>query len=52
LKDPDRASTIKAEIQVLKRVEPHPNLLNCIKMEMSSENNFYLIMEYCNGGTL
>lgn len=51
-KNAEKAATIKAEVEVLKRVEHHPNLVNCAKVQLSSENNFYLIMEYCNGGSL
>ena len=51
-KDAERAITIKAEVETLKRVQYHVNLVNCKKIQLSSENNFYLIMEYCGGGTL
>ncbi len=30
----------------------HANLVNCEKVQLSSSKNFYLIMAYCNGGTL
>lgn len=40
-----------SEIKILKQIPYHENLVNCIKMQISSEHNFYLIMEYCNGGS-
>lgn len=38
------------EIDILKNTK-HPNIIKLNEMK-SSQNNFYLIMEYCNGGNL
>ena len=37
---------------MLKELPSHPNLVNCMKVQISSEKNFYIIMEYCNQGNL
>lgn len=50
--DAETAATIKAEINILKTIPWHPNLVNCLKVQISSKHNFYLIMEYCNSGNL
>jgi serine/threonine protein kinase len=42
----------KTELKMLKELPSHPNLVNYRKIQISSENNLYLIMEYCNGGNL
>ena len=39
------------ELKILKQIPCHENLVNCLKIQISTERNFYLIMEYCNGGT-
>ena len=30
----------------------HPNLVRIEKIKVESQNNIYIFMEYCNGGTL
>ena len=37
---------------MLKELPHHPNLVNCMKVQISTEKNFYIIMEYCNQGNL
>jgi serine/threonine-protein kinase ULK/ATG1 len=44
--------SIEAELQIIKELPRHENLVNCIKSHIESENNLYIIMEYCNGGSL
>ena len=38
------------EIKIMNELE-HPNLIKLHKM-LKSDNHFYFIMDYCNGGTL
>lgn len=38
------------EINILKRLD-HPNVIKFIDAK-KTENNIYLIMEFCNGGSL
>lgn len=52
VRDEENAVTIKSELQMLKELPHHPNLVNCMKFQISSEKNFYIIMEYCNQGNL
>lgn len=52
LAEEENSSICKAELQMLKDLPTHPNLVNYKKIQISSENNLYLIMEYCNGGNL
>jgi AP2-associated kinase len=50
--DEETSMTIKSELEMLKQLPIHPNLVNYKKIQISSEQNLYLIMEYCNGGNL
>jgi len=48
----ENSGVCRAELQVLKELPVHPNLVNYKKIQISSEHNLYLIMEFCNGGNL
>ena len=48
----EASGVYKTELQILKELPPHPNLVNYKKIQISSERNLYLIMEFCNGGNL
>ncbi len=37
---------------MLQELDYHPNLVNYKRIKLSSSNNQYFIMDYCNGGTL
>lgn len=50
--DQETAKTIRSQLQMLKELPKHPNLVNCAKVQISSEKNFYIIMQYCNQGNL
>lgn len=52
IQDEETSKTVKSELQMLKELPAHPNLVNCMKVQISSERNFYIIMEYCNQGNL
>lgn len=52
IQDEETSRTVKSELQMLKELPFHPNLVNCMKVQISSERNFYIIMEYCNQGNL
>jgi serine/threonine protein kinase len=52
IRDEKIGKTVKSELQMLRELPNHPNLVNCIKIQMNSERNFYIIMEYCNQGNL
>jgi serine/threonine protein kinase len=52
LLESDNAETIGTELQVLHDLPRHENLVNCIKAHIASEKNLYIIMEYCNQGSL
>ena len=47
---PKMLSLIKNEINVLSKID-NPNIIK-LKEFIQSTNNFYLVYEYCNGGTL
>ena len=51
-RDKETATTITNEIGIMKSIPHHENLVNFLKFQVSSENNFYFFMEYCNGGNL
>ena len=38
------------EVQVMKEIE-HPNILKCYEL-LESDSNYYMILQYCNGGDL
>jgi len=40
-----------SEIRIFTQLQLNPNLVNCFDC-FASENNFYIVMEYCNQGTL
>ena len=42
---------IKNEAKIMKPISSHPNIVRLYET-LKSTNNFYLIMEYCNGGNL
>jgi serine/threonine protein kinase len=44
--------SIEAELQIIRELPNQENLVNCLKAHIASENNLYIIMEYCNGGSL
>lgn len=52
VKDEDAKATIKSEIEVIKKIPHHKNLVNFLRFQLSSQNNCYFIMEYCEGGNL
>jgi serine/threonine protein kinase len=52
ISEEEASGVYKNELQILKELPPHPNLVNYKKIQISSEKNLYLIMEFCNGGNL
>jgi hypothetical protein len=48
----EASGVYKTELQILKELPVHPNLVNYKKIQISSEKNLYIIMEFCNGGNL
>lgn len=44
--------SIEAELQIIRDLPNQENLVNCLKAHIESQNNLYIIMEYCNGGSL
>ena len=46
----NQLNNIKNEITVLERVN-HANVISLID-RMKSDNHYYLVLEYCNGGNL
>lgn len=52
IQDEETAKTVKSELMILKELPHNPHLVNCMKVQISSERNFYIIMEYCNQGNL
>ena len=47
-----KLTTLKTELKALTKLPYHPNLVNYKKIKVTSHNNSYIFMEYCNGGTL
>lgn len=39
------------EIKILKMIEDHRHVVTFIEL-LKSQNNYYFVYEYCNGGTL
>jgi serine/threonine protein kinase len=37
---------------MIRELPRHENLVNCVKARIESEHNLYIIMEYCNQGSL
>lgn len=52
LNDGETSATVKTELQLLKALPQHVNLVNYKRIQITSEKNLYLIMEYCNEGNL
>lgn len=50
LKNPRLLSFLQSEIEILTKIS-HPNIVH-LETNFRSQNNFYLVYEYCNGGTL
>ena len=51
LKDPLNKKYLQYEIDVMKQLRNHPNIIKLIDL-IQTPNHFYVIMEYCNGGSL
>jgi serine/threonine protein kinase len=50
--DPVKRKKIEREINIIRVLPPHPNLVRVIPVKCFSENNFYIFMEMCREGTL
>ena len=51
MKDPIIKKYLNFEIEIMKELRNHPYIINLVDL-IQSHNNFYIIMEYCNGGSL
>lgn len=50
--DPKTREKIEREINIIRLLPPHPNLVRVLPLKCFSENNFYIFMELCGDGTL
>ena len=50
--DPIKRKKIEKEINIIRVLPDHPNLVRVIPLKCFSENNFYIFMEMCRDGTL
>ena len=50
--DETNLPSIEAELQIIRELPYHENLVNCKKAHIESRNNLYIIMEYCNQGSV
>jgi serine/threonine protein kinase len=52
LLESDNQESIRTELEMIHELPHHENLVNCLKAHIASEKNLYVIMEYCNQGSL
>lgn len=50
--DEKRRIKIEKEINIIKNLPLHPNLVGVLPYKCYSNNNYYIFMEYCPNGTL
>lgn len=52
IKDQDNKELALKELEIMQQLPVHPNLVRIEKIKVESQNNIYIFMEFCNGGTL
>ena len=52
IKDQSKRGAIEKEFKILGELPPHENLVRVFPSKMFSCHNYYLLMEYCEGGDL
>jgi serine/threonine protein kinase len=50
--DPVKREKTEKEINIIRILPDHPNLVRVIPLKCFSDNNFYIFMELCGDGTL